>query len=99
MIDFFSSHFELSFSTDSFSTEDRHFRLAESQFLRMLGASGGYYKVKQVQYVVNPGLKAKYDECKAECGAQGEAIVVLCRMVFIYYCYFECFFFLIFFFL
>jgi len=51
---------------DSDNLEDRHFRIAESQFQRMIKQGGhkGTYEVSAVEYVVNPQLIEKFNKTK-----------------------------------
>ena len=60
------------------TAKEFHFRLAESQFLRMCGSRlQGRYRVKLVEYIVNPDLRHRYDEfVEAERKQNGGADVV-----------------------
>ena len=51
-----------------------HFRLAESQFYRMCGASRGSYTVTKVVYVVNAPLITKYETFKRDLIYAGEEV-------------------------
>mmetsp|Transcript_5068 Transcript_5068/g.6705 ORF Transcript_5068/g.6705 Transcript_5068/m.6705 type:complete len:226 (-) Transcript_5068:208-885(-) len=48
-----------------------HFRLAESQFFRMMGSQANLYKVQQVEYIVNPVLIKAYNSYKSQLISQG----------------------------
>eukprot|EP00466_Bigelowiella_natans_P011071 jgi/Bigna1/145738/aug1.103_g20446 len=48
-----------------------HFRLAESQFFRMMGSQANLYKVQQVEYIVNPTLIKAYNSYKSQLISQG----------------------------
>jgi hypothetical protein len=50
-----------------------HFRLAESQFLRMTNA-GGQYHVTKVEYIINPPLLKRYHDFKKAMLDRGEVI-------------------------
>ena len=50
-----------------------HFRLAESQFLRMVGSLGSYH-VAKVEYILNPPLLKRYHDFKTQLKAKGEPI-------------------------
>eukprot|EP01133_Synstelium_polycarpum_P007375 gene7375-8594_t len=65
------------------SVDQMHFRIAESQFYRLLESSSTNYKVSKVEYVVNPKLikdfakkkqqyeDLKYDDCSPVFGFHG----------------------------
>lgn len=48
-----------------------HFRLAESQFFRMMGAEASKYTVQQVEYIVNPPLIKAYNSYRNKLISQG----------------------------
>ncbi|XP_062589325.1 uncharacterized protein LOC134250975 [Saccostrea cucullata] len=48
------------------SAEQTHFRLAESQFYRLLSGTDNSYTIKKVEYVVNPELRTKFKHAKDE---------------------------------
>lgn len=48
------------------SAEQTHFRLAESQFYRLLSGTNSNYTIKAVEYVVNPELMAKFKQGKED---------------------------------
>uniref|UniRef100_A0A8B8BUY0 Poly [ADP-ribose] polymerase n=1 Tax=Crassostrea virginica TaxID=6565 RepID=A0A8B8BUY0_CRAVI len=48
------------------SAEQTHFRLAESQFYRLLSGTNNCYTIKKVEYVVNPDLMAKFKQSKED---------------------------------
>ncbi|KAK6168972.1 hypothetical protein SNE40_020113 [Patella caerulea] len=50
---------------DSRPAEEYHFRVAESQFGRLIGTNG-QYSVTKVEYVVNPVLKKKFEYAKQQ---------------------------------
>lgn len=54
--------------------EEFHFRLAESQFLRMCGGSGSMFHVTEVEYILNPPLLKRYHDFKAQMKARGEEV-------------------------
>jgi aprataxin and PNK-like factor len=43
---------------------DFHFRLVESQFLRMCGMEASGYRVTKVEYIINPPLIERYNKFK-----------------------------------
>jgi len=53
-----------------------HFRLAESQFLRMIGGNGvsAAYRVTEVEYIINPPLLKRYHEFKQALQSRGESV-------------------------
>lgn len=54
------------------SAADYHFRLAESQFLRMCGTAMANYRVSRVTYIVNPPLVRRYEAFKEVLKSKGE---------------------------
>ena len=50
---------------DEDSAEDRHWRICESQWLRMRGGDGGF-RLRSARYVYNPELRARFDAKAAE---------------------------------
>lgn len=48
------------------SAEQTHFRLAESQFYRLLSGTNSHYTIKAVEYVVNPELMAQFKQGKED---------------------------------
>ena len=49
---------------DMDDVQDIHYRMAESQFLRMLGGTGG--AITQVEYFVDPQLERQFDAKRRE---------------------------------
>lgn len=56
---------------DGLTGEEFHFRLAESQFLRMCGKLASTYTVSCVEYIINPPLLKKYHDFKKQQAARG----------------------------
>mmetsp|Transcript_1985 Transcript_1985/g.2820 ORF Transcript_1985/g.2820 Transcript_1985/m.2820 type:complete len:947 (-) Transcript_1985:117-2957(-) len=62
------------FPSSTFDIKDPgqyHFRLAESQFFRMMGKQANNYKVQQVEYIVNPKLIKEYNSYKSQLISKG----------------------------
>jgi hypothetical protein len=57
------------------SPEEMHFRLAESQFLRM--CPGTNLAVSQVEVIINPALMLRYEAFKQSLIAAGQPVEVL----------------------
>ena len=65
-----SRHFE------GLTGQEFHFRLAESQFLRMCGSHlAGQYRVKLVELIVNPPLRSRYDAFVQEERRKGGGVI------------------------
>lgn len=56
-----------------FTPEDLHFRLAESQFLRMCAHVAVDYEVHQVDVIINPKLVTRYDRMRRKAAAAAAA--------------------------